>query len=230
MAQPTIMELCCIAGAVYGDEPDLARRAAGWGWTGEIKAGRSGFQAGVYKRGRDTVVAFRGTTKDHGDWVADLKLGVGMNTSHFAQGDEFLASLPNPTNITLCGHSLGGAIAQVAGNRAGAPFATFNAPGVAVLASRNIWTAAPQMLTVRRAGAVASAVLEPRQALKDVASTFYSVTGVNVCLLGDPVSQIGVHYGRVIRLAGVGHGINNVVAVLDKSSDGAMTVGGLFGS
>jgi pimeloyl-ACP methyl ester carboxylesterase len=230
MSQPTILELCCISGAVYGDEPELAKRAAQWGWSGEIKTGRSGFQAGVYKRGQDTVVAFRGTTKDHGDWVADLKLGVGMNTSHFAQGDEFLAALPNPKTITLCGHSLGGAIAQVAGNRAGAPFATFNAPGVAVLASRNIWTAAPPMLGARMAGALASAVLEPGQALKDIASTFYSVTGVNVCLLGDPVSQIGVHYGKVFRLAGLGHGINNVVAVLDKNPDGAMSVGSLFGS
>ena len=46
------------------------------------------------------------------------------------------------------------------------------------------------------------------------------VKGVNLCLAGDVVSQIGVHYGKVVRIPGTGwnpatqHGIATVTEVL----------------
>jgi hypothetical protein len=112
-------------------------------------------------------------------------------------------------------------------------FATFNAPGVAVFASRNMGTANPYAVTVRAAGAVASAFLHPIQAYRDVAATFNVVTGVNVCLSGDVVSQIGVQYGNVLRIPGTGanpleqHGIATVIEVLRHNPVGALGIGNL---
>lgn len=233
MPAPTFGELCAMAGAIYNDNDavtqEMNQTVSTNGWTAKsFPPGSSGFQAGVFSRGGDTVVAFRGTVPSNtGDLLADLKLGMGMNTSHFAQGEAVLSQLKGQ-NVTLTGHSLGGAIAQIVGNRARLPFVTFNAPGVAVLASRNIYTANPAVLGVRLAGAAASAVFSPGQAWSDIKSAFHRVRGVNVCLMGDPVSLYGVHYGKVVRLLGMGHGIGNVARVLATSSTRSETVDTYF--
>jgi pimeloyl-ACP methyl ester carboxylesterase len=163
------------------------------------------FQADAYTFGGKCVVAFRGTSGG-GDAITDVALGVGMNSAYYEQGEEFVRK-QNRSDVILCGHSLGGAIAQVVANRTNVPMVTFNAPGVAVLASRNILTANPGAAAVRIGGMVASAFARPGQALKDVKSAFNVVRGLNVCLIGDVVSLIGVHYGRVERILG-GDSIN----------------------
>lgn len=228
MASPTFYELSTIAGAVYGgdDSASLAAAAAGRGWAaGPFYRGRGNFQGCVYRRGHQSVVAFRGTVfPNMDDLSSDVMLGGGMNTSHFAAAEDFMAQANLSGKVTLTGHSLGGAIAQIIGNRQRLPFVTYNAPGVAVLASRNIWTANPVALSARIGGAALGTITHFGQTMRDIGSTFYKVKGVNLCLLGDPVSQWGVHYGKVIRMRGIGHGIANLVSKLNGSSTGSETL------
>lgn len=226
---PSFYDLSLLAQAVYADVPT----PTGWACK-ELKSGSAGFQAGAYTRGGETVVAFRGTTASAGDVAADLKLGVGMNTSHFSQGEAFMDGFRKATDLTVCGHSLGGAIAQIVGNRRQIKFATFNAPGVAVFASRNIMSADPAMLVIRAAGAAVGALFSPMQAARDVAAAFNVAVGVNICLNADVVSQIGVHYGKVVRIPGTDftpwsqHGIATVVQALDANRLGRLGIGDYF--
>ena len=125
-------ELGLLAEAVYLDGPNKTsfgcirlQRAAG---------ALDGFQAAAYSARNCTVIAFRGTSQKV-DAVADLKLGTGMNTSYFSAGEDFVDQFAGH-NIILCGHSLGGAVAQVVANRKNLPMVTFNAPGVPVRAAR----------------------------------------------------------------------------------------------
>jgi pimeloyl-ACP methyl ester carboxylesterase len=147
-------------------------------------------------------VAFKGTSLKR-DMVEDFKLGVGMNTTHYALATAFTSSLPisKGAKVSVCGHSLGGAIAQIVGNRNQLPFVTFNAPGVALI-SRNVGEVARTVMTggaaIRTAGTVLSAVRHPVQAYQDTVAVFHKTVGANLRLEGELVSKIGVHYGRVI--------------------------------
>ena len=186
------------------------------------------FQAAAYTMSGKLVVVFRGTSS-LGDGITDVALGLGMNSAYYEQGEAFVAK-QGAGDIVLCGHSLGGAIAQVVGNRMGLPIVTFNAPGVAVVASRNIASATSVGTAVRVGGMLASAVVRPGQAWKDVKATFREVRGLNICLMADAVSRIGVHYGKVERIPGTSmnpkteHGIATVNAVLKKHPLGSRRV------
>ena len=192
---PTVRELGALAEAVYDNPPTMTD-----GWVvrhfHRASGAWSGFQAATFQRGSEIVIAFRGTAQAM-DAAADLKLGTGMNSTYFASGDEYAEPYRGSPNVFLCGHSLGGAITQIVANRGGFKFATFNAPGVAVVASRNIGTASLTMSAIRVTGMVASAVRHPIQAGQDVAAAFNVARGLNVCLAHDAVSQIGLHYGDI---------------------------------
>jgi pimeloyl-ACP methyl ester carboxylesterase len=212
-----IRDLGLMAEAVYSTTTPTV---AGFSCVSFQKASSAwnGFQAAAFAGSDGIVVAFRGTDQAV-DVGADLQLGVGMNNSYFSQGEDFVALL-GEGNITVCGHSLGGAIAQVVANRRSLPMVTFNAPGVAVFASRNFGDATTGMTAVRAAGMMARAALHPFQAARDVASTFNVVKGLNICLAADVVSRIGIHYGEIVRIPGTStnpkteHGIATVNAVL----------------
>jgi putative lipase involved disintegration of autophagic bodies len=62
-----------------------------------------------------------------------------MDTCQYRSAIDFVRSVPIRTGsrVSVCGHSLGGAIAQIVGSRLRLPFATFNAPGVGLI-SRNL--------------------------------------------------------------------------------------------
>ena len=165
-------------------------------------------------------MAFRGTAQAM-DGVADLKLGTGMNSSYFYEGEEFAEKAGG--NAIVTGHSLGGAIAQVVANRGGYTMATFNAPGVGVIASRNILKSTSLMNAVRLTGMAASVLRHPMQAGSDIWHAFGTVKGVNLCLQNDAVSQMGNHYGKVRRITGTSknplteHSISTVISVLKKN-------------
>lgn len=215
---PSVREMGLLAEAVY--YPDRVS-ISGWSRTViHLAAGKlNGFQAATYQKGSEIVVAFRGTAQGM-DGIADLKLGTGMNSTYFSDGTTFVHEYRANTRVFLCGHSLGGAIAQVVANRGGFYFVTFNSPGVAVLSSRNILTASPTMTAIRTAGMLASVVRHPVQATQDVRAAFDRAHGLNVCLAHDAVSQIGIHYGEVIRIQGTSfkpwkeHGIATMNDVL----------------
>jgi len=200
---PTIREMALMANAVYDDQPAVT------GWTTQNRQAASGlmdgFQAATFTKDGVTVVAFRGTAQTM-DAVADLKLGAGMNSTYFAAGENYMAQYQHLSNVYTCGHSLGGAITQVVANRRGYKFITYNAPGVAVLASSNIGELAVGLVTggnaIRTIGMFASAVRHPMQAARDVGAAFTTVHGLNLCLNADVVSRIGVHYGEVKRIPG----------------------------
>ncbi len=229
----SLLELAQLSNAVY----EFKDIPTGWSETsGARKTGggtyANGLQAAVYTGGGDTVVAFRGTDPSVlGDLTADAMLGTGMNCSYFSAAEAFVEGLGSAGNdAILCGHSLGGAITQIVGNRKGLRFATFNAPGVAVFASRNILSANKYMTGLRAIGATISAIADPAQALKDAKAFFNVVRGVNVRLRLDPVSAIGVHYGDVISIEtptwnpGSAHGIGMVIEALKACDTGKLKI------
>jgi pimeloyl-ACP methyl ester carboxylesterase len=191
-----------MADAVYADDP----RMAGWTRIAFQPAGSgltNAFQGAAFQQGQEVVFAFKGTSNTM-DVAADLKLGVGMNTFQYASAMDFVARVATGGNrVYVCGHSLGGAIAQIVGNRRRLPFVTFNAPGVG-LVSRNVGevgaTVALGTAGVRILGAIASAALHPIQAAQDAAALLYRVRGINFRLGRDVVGSIGVHYGPVVQI------------------------------
>lgn len=205
----TMIDLARISGAVYGSPPTAPE-----GWTMGAVSPPGGIwhnlQAAIYeKQGGGTAVAFRGTNLSSAnlygsaqDLHADITLGVGQNIARYAAAEDFMRQVRGRANLVVCGHSLGGAIAQVVGNRLRLRIATFNAPGVGVVASRNLGEVNPFMGAVRVVGMVAGAVGSPMQAWSDVTSAFHWVQGVNLRLDGDLVSAIGAHYGRLVTIAG----------------------------
>lgn len=236
----SILTYAHLANAVYEDDPSVE----GWVradmqstvsslWEGD------GFQGAAFKNADEIVFAFKGTANLQ-DVVTDIKLGVGMNTDQFYQGYQFVkrTQIPEGTKVTICGHSLGGAIAQIVGNRRRMRFVTFNAPGVGIV-SRNLGemaaTVATGTMAIRTAGALVSAVRHPVQAMHDAGSFFNRVQGVNFRVGSDVVGSIGVHYGDVIELRYSGgaldllakHKMEAVLTALRESSYGGMQLSAL---
>jgi hypothetical protein len=185
-------------GDVWGDWKLKQFRPAWRGWLAE------GMQAGFYTSSPDHVVAFRGTNLSLlrplamiQDLTADLVLGAGANTAYYEAAETFVREkMGRGKALILCGHSLGGAIAQVLGKRLGLRFVTFNAPGVAVLDSPYKKEARRVPDAFRKAGMVVSALTYPSQTRKDIAAKGAVARGLNVMLRQDPVSNYGLHYGR----------------------------------
>jgi len=225
---PTVFEMGLMANAVYEATPVVP----GWACVGRRAATRlNGFQAATFTKGGVTVLAYRGTSQGM-DVLADLKLGTGMNSTYFADAEDYAFGYQNLPNLYVCGHSLGGAIAQVVGNRRQLKFVTFNAPGVAVVASRNILDASLTMSAVRTVGMVASAFRHPMQAMRDMRAAFNTAHGLNVCLWNDAVSRIGLHYGEVLRLPSTSinplteHKMDTVLQVLRLNQVGGWDASG----
>jgi pimeloyl-ACP methyl ester carboxylesterase len=209
----TGLEYAKIADIVYSTNPQFTdppltdwHRVEG-GFHQSTAAFTGAFQGVALSKGAEVVIAFKGTATDGSttkrDVLADFMLGFGMNTSHYTRATEFVTSVLGRgfSRISLCGHSLGGAIAQVMGNRFRLPFVTFNAPGVALL-SRNLDEVAQTFQTgtakLRAVGAAASALVHPVQAVQDAVALFHRTRGANLRLPGELVSRVGVHFGRVI--------------------------------
>lgn len=215
-----ILDYALLADAVYSDGPVVD----GFVMTAFRRGGNDGLQAAAFSKNGKTVVAFKGTSTAM-DVVADIKLGVGINTSLFSEGEQFVAQHAVGEGVVVTGHSLGGAIAQTVGNRRRLPFVSFNAPGVALLASQNIATVNPLLGAMRLAGGMVSAVRHPMQTMRDIGSAFHDSLGVNYRLSGDLVSRWGLHYGPIVNLVGSGdaleqHRMGSMLDVLQRSSDG----------
>lgn len=158
----------------------------------------------VSKSLKEVVVAFQGTVPSKGgDLLADLQIGVGSLVGMLPQYSSAALRLFKRTeeayprhSISLVGHSLGGGMAQLIGHWTGAPFVSFNAPGM--------WNA---IQTAKFAF-----FWSPRDTLNSLQGTFKSpllakqmaATGRNFRNVLDPVSAYGSHYGPVTRFWGGG--------------------------
>ena len=99
-----------------------------------------GFDGAIYKRENDCVVAFKGTETAKGisqsikDLTADVRLMAGDLPKQAAPAAsllDFAQTIAGERTITICGHSLGGGLAQVVGYQSNVPFVAFNAPPMA---------------------------------------------------------------------------------------------------
>lgn len=114
-----------------------------------IPAASNGFQGAAYFNPTtgELVIAFAGTDSP-GDVWNDLQIGLSLIPSQFDSAKEFydaaVAAVPSHSSITVTGHSLGGALAQLVsasrsqeGSTNPPEAVTFNAPGVQSIAADN---------------------------------------------------------------------------------------------
>ena len=161
-----------------------------WGtWLGD------GYQGGVFDNPTDVIVGFSGTNGPGGNILrapisqntANVRIAVNvvpnMAGSAFAMV-RWAQAMSGNRPVSVVGHSLGGALAQVVGNWAGCPFVSFAGPG---------------MLTHLRASAFN--VFKPKQLVRSVRSTRAERSfGVSFVVQGDWMGGYGKHVGRLITL------------------------------
>jgi hypothetical protein len=149
------------------------------------------------------VIAFKGTRPTQtSDLVADLKLAMGFMPTQAKDALKATVDWLGPlkgTTVTLTGHSLGGALAQVVGLQTGLDFVTFNAPGM-----KNQSQGLASSQTAGKAGGKGR--------------------GLNLRTGGSfaPIAALGVHIGEVevFELADPGHSITIFVEYLRAGKDG----------
>ena len=153
----------------------------------------AGYAAEAYINGEGTqvIIAFRGTYFGNSlaafkNVAADISFGGTTPTSYLISevGDavQFLDEVhgfePNAT-ITLTGHSLGGAVAQLVGEASGASTYAFNAPG---------------------AGQLYNSLMTDSSGLSNVATGLGPGTDVNYRIYGDQFSLFGTPTGTSVTL------------------------------
>lgn len=204
----TLLEYARIADKVY--EPSTSRAPSIAGFRpvqgcaiddASVFSGGSLFSSGLQMRafqreqGGDVVIAFKGTKPSMvSDLTADLRLtleGIPRQAVEAVKHTlEWKGRLASP-RVTLAGHSLGGAIAQVVGMLTDLRFVTFNAPGM--------WTncvgicSFPKLMNTTR-------------------------RGMNFIKWGDPIGNFGKHIGDTTRVRSIGHGMTGFVEFLGTYS------------
>lgn len=102
----------------------------------------SGFKAGVYTKDSEQVIAYAGTDNE-GDYISDIAMALGFLPNQAYEGQEYFDCVYDSEYFTtITGHSLGGSIASVVGNKYGRDTVTFNSPGVLglkFLENKNNW-------------------------------------------------------------------------------------------
>lgn len=175
-----------------------------------LKVNRNGFQGALYTHIQTgaKVLALAGTQgMPLNDLLADLRVLVQLMPRQATSALKFYRSAIQPgEGVTVVGHSLGGALAQVLGYWVNCRFVTFNAPGMAgALNVARFNVLKPQVLLRTRAG----------KAERDSGAA----QGLNFVTPGDVIAHFGRHVGQVITLPGpaaqfANHGLPQVRAAL----------------
>ncbi len=203
-AVPVLISLAMLAGDAYNTPP-----AGIGGWTAAAPIATTLGQIVNYTNAdrSQVVIAVEGTQLSNGqDDLTDISsFPSGTPTAALtayvaalaADIQQVLAANPNAT-ITLTGHSLGGAVAQMVGEYTGFATTTFNAPGAQVLYTS---TAVQNALSVLKS---------------DVAAT--TSPNVNYRTQGDVVSLIGAPIGNTQTIVPPGSSADSVWNVLSNHS------------
>ena len=134
----TTAEYANLAQATYNNTgaPD------GWTRVGNSDPNNSGYQGAAFQRNgtNEIVVANRGTEPtQYTDLRADLQMGLRQVPDQFYDAQNFLQQVMdanNGANVSITGHSLGGALSQLLGAETGLETVTFNPYGAKQLAEQ----------------------------------------------------------------------------------------------
>jgi len=175
VAPPTILELAKLAQDVYQVPQGINNYTPVTGSSIYGTTGNNGFAATAYKNGNQIVISVRGTDlnninqaeynllSDTSFVTGNPDLILSANVSQLASMVADIASNHPNAKITLTGHSLGAAIAQIVGEAAHIKVTSFDAPGamnlvpalndqLLYLASLHIPTQSSQIINYRLYG------------------------------------------------------------------------------
>jgi hypothetical protein len=151
----------------------------------------NGFQGVVHEGDDEAIVAFSGTmgnlwTAPISQNTANLRIGVNIIPNMAGSAKALVkAAAETAKPVSIVGHSLGGALAQVVGVWMGIPFISFNGPGMA---------------THLRMSAIN--VIKPRQMRRTLkARPLAQANGICFSIEGDFVGNFGLHVGRFVPVA-----------------------------
>jgi hypothetical protein len=149
-----------------------------------------GFQGVVHEGDDEVIVAFSGTlggllTAPISQTTADLRIGVNIIPNMAGSAKALVkAAAQTAKPVSIVGHSLGGALAQVVGVWMGIPFISFNGPG---------------MTTHLRMSAIN--VIKPRQMRRTLkAQPLAQANGICFSVMGDLVGNFGIHVGAFVAV------------------------------
>jgi putative lipase involved disintegration of autophagic bodies len=198
----TFDEYVDMANAAYGNEGNTEQPPGGWDtqkrewatWYGD------GFQGAIFKNKNEVVVAFSGTKGGLTTAPVSQNSGnarIGVNVIPNMAGGAFAmvnwAKKHNPGKpISICGHSLGGGLAQVVGNWAGLPFVSFNGPGMKSHLKMSAFN-----------------IFKPQQMFRSATSknTDDSI-GICFTVKGDWIGEFGYHVGWEVPLPPASNGLS----------------------
>lgn len=170
---------------VYGWDLDAKDWVTGT-WLG------NGMQGGIYQNDKEIICAFKGTMMGSppgqtivADMTANVRIALGIIPNQAGGAFALVKAAQEIADgrvVSVTGHSLGGALAQVVGKWCNVPFITFNAPGMKFQIAAGKFN-----------------VFKPKQFYRSLRSSTEPF-GVNFVVTGDPISKFGTHVGKVIRL------------------------------
>jgi hypothetical protein len=211
----TIAEYLNLAGDSYGrsvagadrNRFSLGHPLAGWEQRARSNASwyRSGFQGSIFQHflTGEVIVAFAGTQSGPAivtQYASNFRILVHAIPNMAGAAHDMVIDAIRTSGsraVSVVGHSLGGAIAQVVGFWTGRPFISFNGPGMKrhLIASR-------------------LNVLQPRQRSRSLrAGSVNDAVGICFSVAHDPIAGFGEALGSHIVLTGTGPGTHFPEAV-----------------
>ena len=128
--KPTYNEALDLASDAYNNS-NIGKMVGKWMVFKSYTDNKSGFQATLYKKDYEYVLAFAGTTFTSGtDWNNNFHQAAGFESAQYNTAISRGRNLMNQygkENVTFVGHSLGGGLASAASRATGCDAITFNA-------------------------------------------------------------------------------------------------------